>query len=140
MQLQKLPCYCGSLRQAARALSSFYDERLVPSGIGVSQFTLMTALKAMGGARNRDLQDALAIDQTTLTRNLTLLRKRRFVDVIGRPSKREKVWGLTTQGEETLRCAQPLWEAAQKQVRRRMGGESAESFLRNAFELASALI
>lgn len=139
MEPVKLPCYCGTLRQATRALTKLYDEELRPAGIRVTQFTIMQSLQIVPKARNRDLQDILAMDQTTLTRNLALMQRERWIDVVARPSGREKGWGLTTQGEATLEAAKPLWERAQRRVQQRIGARRARSLHHEAFDLVSAL-
>lgn len=138
MTTVKIPCYCGTLRQATRALTSFYDDQLRLAGIRVTQFTILRAVEVKSGARIRDLEDILAIDQTTLTRNLAILNRRKLVAIVERPSGREKCWGLTPQGEAVLAAAKPLWEAAQSEVRSRMGALRVREFHSDAFRLAAA--
>src|SRR5258708_32183401 len=86
----KMPCYCATLRQATRALTAIYDKHLSAAGVRATQFTILQALEILGRARNRDLESALAIDQTTLTRNMALLAKDRLIGGVERPSVREK--------------------------------------------------
>jgi DNA-binding MarR family transcriptional regulator len=135
----KLPCYCATLRQATRALTTLYDKHLSAAGVKVTQFGIMQALEYMGRARNRDLEGALTIDQTTLTRNLALLARERLIEVVGRPSGREKAWGLTPSGSELMAKAKPLWEKAQTEVRSRIGARQTRSLHGDLFELVSAI-
>ncbi len=139
MALKKISCYCGTFRQATRALTALYDRHLQPSGIRGTQFTILQVLAFKPGSRIRDLEDILAIDQTTLTRNLALLAKRGFVTVVERPSGREKCWGLTEPGRHTLRLAEPLWQTAQGEVRKRIGDQRAKSIHADVFDLAAQL-
>jgi DNA-binding MarR family transcriptional regulator len=138
MSTVKLPCYCATLRQASRVLTAFYDERLQPSGLRVTQFTVLQALDTLESARILDLEGALAMDQTTLTRNLALLAKRGFVKVVARPSGREKCWGLTAKGGKAFEQALPLWEDAQAEVKRRSGARNIQALHQDIFELAAA--
>jgi DNA-binding MarR family transcriptional regulator len=138
MSTVKLPCYCATLRQASRVLTAFYDERLQPSGLRVTQFTVLQALDMLESARILDLEGALAMDQTTLTRNLALMAKRGFVRVVARPSGREKCWGMTAPGRKAFEQALPLWEDAQAEVKRRSGARSVQTLHQDLFELAAA--
>lgn len=138
MPTVQLPCYCATLRQAARALTAMYDERVRPSGVRATQFSIMQALTFRPGARITDMVEWLAIDQTTLTRNLALLRRQGLVEVVDRPSGRDKCWGLTRAGKAKFAEAQALWETAQAEVERRMGKQRAQAARKSAFELAAS--
>ena len=135
----KLPCYCATLRQATRALTTLYDKHLSAAGVKATQFSIMQALEYMGQARNRDLEGALTIDQTTLTRNLALLARDGLIRVVARPSGREKAWGLTPAGAELMAKAKPLWDMAQSEIRSRMGAQQTRALHGNVFELVSAI-
>ena len=50
----------------ARAVTQLYDV-LRPSGLRVTQFSLLATIARMGEANLKQLEDTLAIDQTTLT-------------------------------------------------------------------------
>jgi len=138
MPTVKIPCYCGTLRQATRALTTLYDERLQPAGVRVTQFTILQVLSVKPKSRIRDLEDILAMDQTTLTRNMALLARRGLIEVVERPSGREKCWGLTAAGEETLATGKPLWESAQAEVRARLGAQRSRSLHGDLYDLAAA--
>jgi DNA-binding MarR family transcriptional regulator len=140
MQLVKLPCYCGTLRQAARALTSIYDDRLKTAGVRVTQFTILQALSLHPGLRIADMVPALAIDQTTLSRALALLQQGGLVEVSERPSGREKCWELTAAGRAALAKAMPLWESAQEEVRRRFGKQRTAEVHRLVHELAEGAL
>jgi DNA-binding MarR family transcriptional regulator len=138
MSTVKLPCYCATLRQASRVLTSFYDERLHRSGISITQFTILQALDILESARILDLERALAMDQTTLTRNLALMSRRGLVKVVARPSGREKCWGMTAEGRKAFEHALPLWQDAQAEVIRRSGARNLQALHQDVFELITA--
>ena len=135
----KLPCYCATFRQATRALTNLYDRHLGAVGIKATQFAILQALDYMGQARNRDLEGSLTMDQTTLTRNLSLLGREGLITVVGRPSGREKAWGLTAAGSELITKAKPLWEQAQAEIRSRIGAPRTRALHSDVFELVSAI-
>jgi hypothetical protein len=59
------PCVCNTLRMAPRAVTQLYDDVLRPSGLRVTQFNILATIARMGEANLRQLEDTLAIDQTT---------------------------------------------------------------------------
>ncbi|MGH7658478.1 MAG: MarR family winged helix-turn-helix transcriptional regulator, partial [Gemmatimonadales bacterium] len=68
-------CLCFRARRVSRALTRMYDEVLRPLGIHATQLTLLSAiaLSADGdeeGATMSGLAEVLAMDGTTLSRNL----------------------------------------------------------------------
>jgi DNA-binding MarR family transcriptional regulator len=135
----KLPCYCAALRQATRALTTLYDEHLRTVGLKATQFSILQALDYVGHARIRDLEGALTIDQTTLTRNLSVLARAGLIAVVSRPSGREKAWGLTAGGRALLAHAKPLWEQAQGEIRARFGAQRTRTLHSDVFELVGAI-
>ena len=56
-----------------RVVTQLYGDSLRPSGLRVTQFSILAAIARLGEASLKQLEDALAIDQTTLTRSLSLL-------------------------------------------------------------------
>ncbi len=74
----QLPCACANLRRADRAVSQFYDAALRPSGLRITQFTLLQALTLASGISQKQLGELLQIDSTTLTRTLAPLREERL--------------------------------------------------------------
>jgi DNA-binding MarR family transcriptional regulator len=79
MKLQSLPCYCATLRQAARAVTALYEEVLADSDLHATQYTALQVLKFVPNLTTTDLADAMGIDQTTATRTLALVRKNGLV-------------------------------------------------------------
>jgi DNA-binding MarR family transcriptional regulator len=137
MKLQSLPCYCATLRQAARATTSFYEEALADTGVRATQFTILQVLKTAPDLQTTEVANLIGMDQTTATRTLALMRKSKFVmDSVG-ADRRERRWRLTTLGEATFRKLQPKWELAQATVERRLGRAGAAALKRFAFRAAS---
>jgi hypothetical protein len=74
--LPALACTCGRLRRATRALTQLYDDLMAPSGLRVTQFSLLRTLATHGTARMSDLARALLLDRTALSRTLDPLVER----------------------------------------------------------------
>jgi DNA-binding MarR family transcriptional regulator len=106
---------------ASRAVTQLYDDVLRPSGLRVTQFSILAMIARMGEANLRQLEDTLAIDQTTLTRSLNLLERDRVIERVPHPDGRIKAMTLTSQGRRALEAARPLWARAQDKVLREWG-------------------
>src|ERR1700692_1744290 len=139
MKLQSLPCYCATLRQAARAGDAFHEEARADSSLPATQYTVLQALKLVPNLTTTDLADALGIDQTTATRTLALLRKSGLVIDTPGSDRRERCWALTSAGETTFRRLKPRWEAAQRAFEKRVGRTEAEALKKASYLAASKL-
>ncbi len=115
------PCVCNTLRMVTRAVTQLYDDVLRPSGLRVTQFSILAAIARMGEANLRVLEDTLAIDQTTLTRSLNLLERDGVIERASHPDGRIKAMRLTSKGRGALKVARPLWAQAQDKVLRELG-------------------
>src|SRR5438552_13028480 len=100
-------CACGRLRRATRALTQLYDDLMAPSGLRITQFSLLRALARDGTARISDLAAALLLDRTALSRTLDPLLERGLVSTVsGRDAGTPEV-SLTRSGEKSPRAALP---------------------------------
>ena len=115
------PCVCGTLRMVSRAVTQLYDDVLRPSGLRVTQFSILATIARLGEANLRQLEHMLAIDQTTLTRSLNLLERDRVIERVPHPDGRIKAMTLTSTGRRVLKAARPLWARAQDKVLREWG-------------------
>ncbi|HKW91177.1 MAG TPA: MarR family winged helix-turn-helix transcriptional regulator [Methylomirabilota bacterium] len=115
------PCVCDTLRMATRAVTQLYDDVLRPSGLRVTQFSVLARIARMGEASVGQLAHALAIDQTTLTRGVTLLERDGLTERAPLADARVKSLRLTAEGRRVLETALPLWTRAQGLVLRELG-------------------
>ncbi len=122
-------CTCGNLRTTARVITQLYDEFLQPSGLLVTQFKLLGALAAHGPIALSPLAQQLALDPTTLARNLKPLARDGLVDISVGEDRRTRMVHLTGRGQDALAKALPLWEEAQAWVIGRLGQERWHAML-----------
>jgi DNA-binding MarR family transcriptional regulator len=115
------PCVCNTLRMVTRVVTQLYDDCLRPSGLRVTQFSILAAIARLGEASLKQLEAKLAIDQTTLTRSLSLLERSGVIERASHPDRRIKAMRLTVSGRRTLEKARPLWAQAQGKVLRALG-------------------
>lgn len=116
-----LPCACQNLRRATRVVTRIYDRELRKAGIEITQFGLLTALAIVGKANQKALSDGFAMDSTTLTRTLAVLRKQGWIDVRPGKDRRERVFRLTAAGKRRIATAQRHWQAAERRLRKALG-------------------
>jgi DNA-binding MarR family transcriptional regulator len=139
MKLQSLPCYCATVRQAARAVTVLYDELLVDSGLHATQYTALQVLDSAPDLTTTELAEAIGIDQTTATRTLALVRKSGLaLDAVGR-DRRQRRWALTSKGQAQLRKLRPAWEAAQAAFEKRLGRAEAVALKKASYLAATKL-
>ena len=122
--LPELPCTCANLRRAARAVTRLYNQALRPDGIEITQFTLLMALNITGETSQGELAALLALDSTTLTRMLSLVRKRRWIHIRQGQDRRQRLVDLTAAGREKLQQSTPRWIRAQEDLQRAVGRET----------------
>jgi MarR family transcriptional regulator, organic hydroperoxide resistance regulator len=133
------PCVCNTLRMVTRVVTQLYDDILRPSGLRVTQFSILASIARLGEANLKQLEDALAIDQTTLTRSLNLLARNGVIERASHPDGRIKAMRLTAKGRRALQVARPLWAQAQDKVIRELGTTAwadAERRLRHLLQVA----
>lgn len=139
MKIKALPCYCATIRQAARAVTTLYEAALADSGLHATQFTALQLLKAAPNLTTTEIAEAIGFDQTTATRTLALIRKSGLVRDAAGSDRRERRWTLTAEGEAQLRKLSPKWEAAQEDFERRLGKAEASALKKASFAAASRL-
>src|SRR3989441_9141201 len=118
------PCVCNTLRMVTRVVTQLYDDCLRPSGLRVTQFSILAAIARRGEASLKQLEDELAIDQTTLTRSLGLLECDGVIERASHPDGRVKAMRLTAKGRLALEVARPMWAQAQGKVVRALGAKA----------------
>jgi DNA-binding MarR family transcriptional regulator len=118
--LVDLPCACATVRRAARAVTQLYDGHLRASDIEGTQFALLSVLKSQGPCSQAAISERFALDKTTLSRNLTLLKNKGWIESAEADDGRERRYVLTTAGERRLAAARPAWRRAQEHLRASM--------------------
>lgn len=138
--LPTLACACGSLRRAARAVSLLYDGELRSTGLNTPQFTLLQALGRSGSLTQGSLARLLALDNTTLSRTLAPLERRRWIHRTPGKDRRERWVELTKAGRLQLDRAMPTWERAQRRLRSKITSGRWEALLGELAALAGAAL
>jgi DNA-binding MarR family transcriptional regulator len=73
-------CLCLQSRMTTRAITRRYNAVLAPSGLEVTEFSLLAALHVGRHSSITELADRLAFERTTLVRNLKHMAERSLIE------------------------------------------------------------
>ena len=119
--MPKLPCACANLRRAARSVTRLYNRELRPTGLELTQFTLLMSLETTGETTQGRLGKLLALDSTSLTRMLRFPASKGWVAEKRGVDRRQKLLRITRTGQQKLKEAWPYWERAQTRLKCALG-------------------
>jgi len=132
-KLPMMPCLCGSMRRATRALTQVYERELAAVGLSATQMTILQLLSRTGEVKQGQLGEMLAMDSTSLTRTLSIMRREEWLAERRGKDRRERWIRLSRPGVRKLRDAEPVWERVQSQVREALGEQDWNQLTRLAY-------
>ena len=134
--------YCASfnIRRAARTVTSLYDAAMQRSGLGSASFTILVGIAKSEPVPIGVLAKTLAIDPTTMTRNLGRMAKRGFLSVSARSLKRQRFLTLLPAGRKALERCMPFWREVQEQVVSKIGADCWKQFQADLERLSSIAV
>lgn len=116
-----VPCYCATLRIAARKATAVYDEALAPAGIALAQFSLLRKIERGGKLSLSELGRLASLDRSTIGRNIKVLCRMGWIEIAPGDDHREATVTLAEGGCAVLRKGAPLWQAAQERIEAALG-------------------
>lgn len=131
-------CVCTNLRRATRAISNMYDVALASSGLKITQFSLLRAVQRNEPVAITALAEEMALDRTTLARNLSPLERDKLVELKPGSDQRVTEVRLTRAGREAIAAALPLWKKTQAEVSRLLSDGRIEQLREIAGEASAA--
>jgi len=122
-------CVCANLRKKTRVVTQLYDKVLEPTNLKVTQYSMLANIAQHKAVTVSQLGEILLLDQTTITRNVNLLKKNDYVEVKRDPQDgRTKMISLTTTGMQKLTEAAPIWMDIQEKIIHDIGLEKYKDF------------
>ena len=128
-------CYALAARKKARYLTRLYDSRLAPTGLSVSQFSILSLLDAHGRLKLAELGERLIMERTSLVRALKPLQAAGYVVTELPDSGRSFDVLLSAAGVQKVAESAPLWRAAQRDFEKEVGRERAVTQRNDVLEL-----
>ena len=119
-------CNCHALRAATRHVTQAYDAFLAPTGLRISQASILARLKRSGPLTINTLAEDMVMDRTTVGRNILPLERDGLIRI--QPSAtdgRAKELHLTKAGESRVQAALKGWTAAQARFESTYGTKRA---------------
>ncbi len=127
MARSKYPCLCALIRKAGRIVTRNYDKCLKPSGLKITQLSMLANIARNPAITVSELAELLLMDQTTVSRNLGVLEKSGYIHLEEEMTDhRIKRVQMTDFGKSKMKEAIPLWEKAQSDMEQILGRESIE--------------
>jgi DNA-binding MarR family transcriptional regulator len=116
-------CFCIKLRRASQAMTRFYDDAIAPSGLKITQFSILRTIQRCNSPSITTLAEEASLDRTTMGKNLHVLARDGLVTLVAGEDRREHSVYLTAKGEQAVAIALPLWDAAQETIATTLGEE-----------------
>lgn len=121
--VQPQGCSNFKLRQVTRRVSQRYDAELAKAGLKGTQYSLLAHVARLGPIRPGELARAMAMDASTLTRNLKPLVEAGWLELAAGSDARSRAVRITEAGRDKRREGQRHWKAAQEGLEELLGVE-----------------
>ncbi|MDV3250500.1 MarR family transcriptional regulator [Devosia sp. BK] len=94
---------------AARTVTRLADRRLRPFGVTAAQFNIMGMLVSRPNRSISEMASELAMERTTLSRNLALLERKGLIATEATAEGKARPFALTETGRAAFDKAVPEW-------------------------------
>jgi DNA-binding MarR family transcriptional regulator len=133
-------CVCTSLRMAARLVTSHYDRALASAEITANDYSILSRLDRDGPLPLGMLAARLAMNRSTISRELAPLVRAGLVEAAGDElDRRKRVLSLTSAGTIRLLAALPLWAQAQADLATGFGVARTDELVHELHALLGAV-
>lgn len=120
-------CLAYATRRTGRAVTNFFNSKLLHLDLNVAQFGLLAAVAKMPGSTLAAIGEAMLLDQSTLARNFTVLERRELVEAEGGRGRGGKHLTLTHAGQKLYSDGATIWVATNKRLASELGAKEAEA-------------
>jgi DNA-binding MarR family transcriptional regulator len=110
-------------------VTQLYDRMLAPSGLKVTQYSLLRYVKYLEPVNMTELAKHMGLDRTTLVRNAKPLEIQGLIASATGSDLRTHELRLTERGREVLEEATVKWHEAQENLEAYLGSMQLETFL-----------
>lgn len=116
-------CIASRLRLINRVVTNIYDDALRPFGLKISQGNILIVTAKMEVANPVKVCEYLQLDISTLSRNVELMRKNGWLEIVPGEDARSHPFRLTKEGKRLIDKVIPAWEKAQAEAKELLGGD-----------------
>ncbi|MBY0221089.1 MULTISPECIES: MarR family winged helix-turn-helix transcriptional regulator [Sporosarcina] len=133
-------CACANLRMVSGSLTQLYNKLLKPTGLKITQYYMLGNIYRYPYISISKLGEIMLLDQTTVTRNLNILKESAYVDIKrAEHDSRTKVVAITELGYEKLNNATPIWSQVQGEIEDSIGKDEYRDLLSKLEELQQVI-
>ncbi|MCG8393454.1 MAG: MarR family winged helix-turn-helix transcriptional regulator [Pseudomonadales bacterium] len=125
-----LHCAAWHSRVFARLVTRFYNSQMAGSGLRITQFSVLNAIKAQPPESIHQLAELLGMERTSLQRTVDKLIEKGLVQSEPTGNRRALGLSLTKEGEATYRQALSQWQEAQAIFESLVGSQDWETTAR----------
>ncbi|MEH7386094.1 MarR family winged helix-turn-helix transcriptional regulator [Bacillus sp. JJ1521] len=123
-------CACANLRKAARTVTQSFEKQMQSTGLKVTQYYMLVNIARHKQISISRLGEIMLLDQTTITRNVNILKKSGYVDIIkDKNDLRTKSISITDLGIVKLEETTPIWLQIQEKAENGIGKEKYKDLL-----------
>ena len=116
-------CTNLKLRQLSRVVTRHYAGFVAPSGLKITQYSLLSHVVTLGPVGAGELAVAMRLEASTLTRNLQPLVQQGLVQIGRGDDARSRVVQATAAGRALRVQVQRAWKRAQLALNIRLGAD-----------------
>lgn len=109
-------CVAYRARRLNRQVTSIFNDALRSSPLSITEMNLLAPIAARPGVQPSALANAMAMDKSTLSRNLARLSGREYIRIAAHPEERGDSLWLTNRGREAFVATFQAWKRAQDHV------------------------
>jgi DNA-binding MarR family transcriptional regulator len=124
---------------ASRVITRHYDRALAPLGLSTNAYAILARASAEGPMSLGALASRMAMDRTTLSREVTpLLDAGSLRSKTDAADRRRRVVELTSKGATLVERARPIWAQAQKDIADEFGAPRTKKLIAELHALVGA--
>ena len=114
-------CACDDLRKATRAVTRMYEDFLRDEGLNITQFSLLSVIRAGKELSVSTLGRDMGLDRTSITRALVPMERDGLIHSRPGADKRIRIVSVTNKGRKLVEDAAPKWRQAQEALMQTIG-------------------
>lgn len=133
------PCLCNEVKKLSRLLGRIYDAALAPTGINITQLSVLRVIARLPNETMAHIAEALEMDRTTFYRAVAPMLRDGWLKPLEGADDRSKSVALTTEGKRLLAQAEKQRSAVQKQVVSAYGNAASSALFADLEKLRATL-
>lgn len=123
-------CLAVRARMVSRSLSTLLERELKPwAPLKASQVNILAAIGMLGEPEPKDLVWMLQVEKSTLSRNLSRLESRGWVERVNTSRGRQSQVRLSDDGRALVEEITPAWTRAQEKARAMLGDDQSDALV-----------